>query len=201
MLRFIWGSNSLCFLKTCLPLCFYSLLTQHPRRLGNTTGAYATCVQPSPTSIYTIACLGDTLSGPNEHLAKLDEVAVVFVVNLNNTPRVCMTANFTTIRGLDILVRADESERNLAGNLLRFGENLQWIVSHGWGPHNIGIICKFLSAVFGMLVSRGAAMIAYRSIVTRYRLPYNRPIHRHISLLQNRPRSFMEGDVVNGIHE
>ena len=50
----------------------------------------------------------------NKHLAKLDEVAVVLVVNLNNTPGIRTSANRAAIRRVYLLIRADDSKRNLA---------------------------------------------------------------------------------------
>jgi len=58
--------------------------------------------------------------GADEHLAKLDEITVVLIVDLNNTPWVCTSADLTTVRGFNDLVGADDGKRDLAGNLLSF---------------------------------------------------------------------------------
>ena len=60
----------------------------------------------------------------DEHLAELDEVAVVFVVDLNDTPRVRTTANLAAIWSLDNPVGANDSKRNLAGNFLGLRKGL-----------------------------------------------------------------------------
>lgn len=57
--------------------------------------------------------------GANEHLAELDKVAMIFVVDLNDTPGVGASTDLAAIRCLDKLVGADNSEWNLACDLLR----------------------------------------------------------------------------------
>lgn len=55
-----------------------------------------------------------SLSIPNKHLAKLDKVAVVLVVDLDGAPWVASAADVATIRGLNNLVGANNGEGNLA---------------------------------------------------------------------------------------
>ena len=55
----------------------------------------------------------------NQHLPKLHEIAMVFVVHLDNTPGIRTAAYLTPIRRGDLLVGADNGEGNLACNLLR----------------------------------------------------------------------------------
>lgn len=50
----------------------------------------------------------------DQHLTKLDKVAVVLVVDLNDTPWVLATTDMTTISSLNNLVRSDNGERDLA---------------------------------------------------------------------------------------
>ena len=52
--------------------------------------------------------------GPDQHLAQLDKVAVLLVINLDGAPRVLTTAHMATVSGLDDLVRSNNGERNLA---------------------------------------------------------------------------------------
>lgn len=62
--------------------------------------------------------------GADQHLPKFNEVTVVFVVHLDNTPGVCTAAHLTTIRSGDLLVRTDNGEGYLAGNFLRLRNRL-----------------------------------------------------------------------------
>lgn len=48
---------------------------------------------------------------------------MVFIVDLDNTPRVCASTNLSTIRSDNDLVRADDSKRNLASYLLMLGDS------------------------------------------------------------------------------
>ena len=50
----------------------------------------------------------------DQHLAQLDKVAVLLVIDLNDTPRVLTATDLTTISGLDKLVGSDNCKRNLA---------------------------------------------------------------------------------------
>lgn len=60
--------------------------------------------------------------GANEHLAQLHEIAVILVVDLDDTPRISTTTNFTVVCGLDKVVRANDGEGNLASDLFRLGK-------------------------------------------------------------------------------
>ena len=51
---------------------------------------------------------------PHEHLAELDKVAVILVVDLNYTPRVCTTADLPTVGRVNELVGTHDCERDLA---------------------------------------------------------------------------------------
>ncbi len=51
-----------------------------------------------------------------KHLTELDEITVIFVVNLYNTPWICPSTDFTTIGSLNGLIGTYYSEGNLAGN-------------------------------------------------------------------------------------
>ena len=60
--------------------------------------------------------------GADEHLPELDEIAVLLVINFNNTPRICAPAHFTAIGCLDEGIRAYYGKWNFAGDLLRLGQ-------------------------------------------------------------------------------
>ena len=60
---------------------------------------------------------------PDKHLAELHEVTVVFVVDLDNTPRIRTATNLAAVRGVDNPVRTNNRERNFARNLLRLGHS------------------------------------------------------------------------------
>ena len=50
----------------------------------------------------------------NEHLAEGDEVAVGLIVDLDDAPRVCTTANGASVRSGDVVVGPDDGKRDLA---------------------------------------------------------------------------------------
>jgi hypothetical protein len=50
---------------------------------------------------------------PDEHLAKLDKIAMVLVVDFNDTPWILPSAHSLTIGGDDFLVGADDGEWDL----------------------------------------------------------------------------------------
>jgi len=90
---------------------------EHGRVLGDT---HAEQLLRSPVLVqHIVSVLAQLLHvRADEHLAELDKVAVLLIVNLNNTPGVGTAANLTTIGSVDKVVRANNSKRNLAGNLL-----------------------------------------------------------------------------------
>ena len=49
----------------------------------------------------------------DEHLAKFDEVAVLLVVHLDNTPRIGTAPNLATVGRLNLGVGTDNGERDL----------------------------------------------------------------------------------------
>ncbi len=62
--------------------------------------------------------------GADEHLAKLHEVAVLLVVDLNDTPGVTTAANLAPVGVCDLVVGADNGERNLGQDLVVLGDGL-----------------------------------------------------------------------------
>lgn len=50
----------------------------------------------------------------DEHLPELDKVAVFLVVDLDDAPWVRATANPPAVRGVDLLIRTDDGEGDLA---------------------------------------------------------------------------------------
>jgi len=54
----------------------------------------------------------------DEHLSELDKVAVVFIVDFNDAPRVCTASDLATVRGVDEVVGADYRKGDLG---LTFG--------------------------------------------------------------------------------
>ena len=66
--------------------------------------------------------------GADEHLTELDKVTVILIVDLDDTPGVGTTTNFTTVWGRNNLVRTNNSERNLAGNLFSLGQRFLVLV-------------------------------------------------------------------------
>lgn len=60
----------------------------------------------------------------NEHLSEFHEVAVLLVVDLDDTPRVLTTAHLTAIGVCDLIVRTNNGERDLGHYLLVLGDGL-----------------------------------------------------------------------------
>jgi hypothetical protein len=57
-------------------------------------------------------------------LTKLNEVTVLLVVDLDDTPRVGTTADLATIGASDLVVGTNDSERNLGHDLVVLGDCL-----------------------------------------------------------------------------
>lgn len=62
--------------------------------------------------------------GADQHLAQLDKVAVLLVVNLDNTPGVATTTDTAAISGGDLRVGTNHSEGDLGHDLLVLGNSL-----------------------------------------------------------------------------
>ena len=60
----------------------------------------------------------------DEHLAELDKVAVLLVVNLNDTPWVATSADLAAIGTGDLGGSSDNCERNLGQDLVVLGNRL-----------------------------------------------------------------------------
>jgi hypothetical protein len=62
--------------------------------------------------------------GADQHLAQLDKVTVLLVVNFDDTPGVATATDTAAISGGDLGVGTDDSEGNLGHDLLVFGNGL-----------------------------------------------------------------------------
>lgn len=60
----------------------------------------------------------------DEHLSKLDKIAVLLVIDLDDAPRVGTTANLATIGACDLVVGTNNSEGNLGHNLVVLSDRL-----------------------------------------------------------------------------
>ena len=60
----------------------------------------------------------------DEHLAQFDEVAVLLIVDLDDTPWVLTSTNLTTIGAGDLRVGPNNCEWNLGHDLVVFGNSL-----------------------------------------------------------------------------
>jgi len=76
----------------------------------------------------------------DEHLAKLNEVTVLFIVDFNDTPGIGTSTDLTTRRGIDDMVRTNNCERNLAGNLLRLRKGFLIFVLVAGGLEDVDIV-------------------------------------------------------------
>lgn len=76
----------------------------------------------------------------DKHLSQLDEVTMIFVVDLDDTPGVRATAHLTAIRGLHEPIRAHDGEGNLARYLLRLGNGLLVLVLVRWCLKDVNVV-------------------------------------------------------------
>ncbi len=87
----------------------------------------------------------------DEHLAELDEVTMLLVVNLNNTPWVTASADLATIRAGDLGRGSNDSERNLGEDLIVLGDSLIIVKLVAWSLKDLDVmeldICEDLVAV------------------------------------------------------
>ena len=70
--------------------------------------------------------------GTDEHLTQLDEVAVLLVVDLDDTPRKGATTDLAAVGGDDLLVRTNDREGNLGHDLLVLGDSLLVVELVSW---------------------------------------------------------------------
>jgi hypothetical protein len=66
----------------------------------------------------------------DEHLAQLDEIAVLLVVDFNHTPRVRATTDGAPIACVDFAVRAYDGEGDLGCDFLIFRDRLFVVISY-----------------------------------------------------------------------
>jgi hypothetical protein len=62
--------------------------------------------------------------GTDEHLPQLDEIAVLLVIHLDDTPRVATTADLAAIGSGDLIRSANNGEGNLGHDLVVLGNGL-----------------------------------------------------------------------------
>lgn len=78
--------------------------------------------------------------GADKHLAKLDEVAVLLVVNLNDTPWVTTSANLAAIGAGNLGSGTDNSERNLGQDLVVLSNGLVIIELVAWALEDLDVV-------------------------------------------------------------
>jgi hypothetical protein len=86
---------------------------------------------------------------PYKHLAKFDEVAMVLVVNLDDTPRVGPPANMMAAWRHDDPIGTDHSKRNFARNFLRFCYGLFIFVLVGRCLEDVNIVIGYIRKNLG----------------------------------------------------
>ena len=91
----------------------------------------------------------------DKHLAKLDEVAVLLVVNLDDTPRVTTSADLAAIGAGDLGSGTDNSEWNLGQYFVVFGNGLVIIKLVTWPLKDLDVvefdICKDLANMLALV--------------------------------------------------
>ena len=92
-------------------------LLEHARVLRD---AHAEQFLRTPVLVQNIARVLSQLFhvGANQHLSQFDEITVVLVVDLDDTPWIDSSPNFTTIRSPDYFVRSDDGEGDFARDFL-----------------------------------------------------------------------------------
>lgn len=86
---------------------------------------------------------------PDEHLTKLDEVAVLLIVDLDNTPWIRSPTNDTTILRLNLDVGTNHGERNLRDDGLVLSESLLVLVLVDWGLEDADVVVLNISEDLG----------------------------------------------------
>ena len=76
----------------------------------------------------------------DKHLAKLDEVAVLLVVNLDDAPRVTTSADLAAIGAGDLGSGTDNSEWDLGQDLVVLGNRLVIIKLVTWTLENLNVV-------------------------------------------------------------
>lgn len=76
----------------------------------------------------------------DEHLSKLHKVAVVFIVNLDDTPRIRTSADLTTIGSYYDLIGTDDSKGDFAGDFLRLRESLFILIVVSRGLEDVDVV-------------------------------------------------------------
>ena len=76
----------------------------------------------------------------NEHLAELDEVTVLLVINLNDTPWVTTTADLAAIGAGDLGSGTDNSERNLGQDLVVLSNGFIIIELVTWPLEDLDVV-------------------------------------------------------------
>lgn len=77
---------------------------------------------------------------PDEHLSELDKVAVILIVDLNDTPWVRSSSDGASVNSLDLPVRADDGKGHLGGNLFVFGNGLFVIIVVDGGLEDLDLV-------------------------------------------------------------
>jgi hypothetical protein len=75
---------------------------------------------------------------------------MLLVVNLDDTPRVGPSANFTTARSYDDLIGTDDRERDFARNFLRFRYALLVFVLVSRGLENVDVVISNIRKNLGL---------------------------------------------------
>lgn len=77
---------------------------------------------------------------PDQHLPELDKVAVLLVVDLDDTPRVRTSTDDTAIFKLELRVGANNSEGDLGGDGFVFSEGLLILVLVDGGAEDTDVV-------------------------------------------------------------
>ena len=78
----------------------------------------------------------------DEHLAQLDEIAVLLIVNFNYTPRVRATPDGAPIARVDFAVRAYDGEGDLGCDFLIFSDRLFIIIIVLWRLEDTDLVVR-----------------------------------------------------------
>jgi hypothetical protein len=76
----------------------------------------------------------------DEHLAQLDEVTVLLVVDFDNAPWVSATTHLTAIGSLHLSVGTHNSEWNLAHDLFVLGNGLLIVKLISWAFEDLDVM-------------------------------------------------------------
>ena len=114
-------------------------LLEHAAVLRDT---HAQKLVASPVLVQEVVCVFTEFLhvGSDQHLPELDKVAVILIVDLDNTPGVSTATDGSAVWGLDFVVGANNGKGYLAGNLLILGKSFLIFIFVSRSLENLDVV-------------------------------------------------------------